>query len=418
MSTFAFRSCALATLLLGAVVVFLGAGSLSLAAVENPGGNFSGISGPGEPVSGDGSGGWRSGKEGVRYKGPHPKPGWQLDWDEKQTSSDLAIAQGLLPPIKPLWELHLRDTIITAGGDGRYYMTGSSGDNIWDRTDGIELWRSEDLKKWDYLGLVWSLEKDATWQKGSRYVWAPEIHYLKKKNTYVMTLCVAGGTTNGTGFLVSSTGKPEGPYVNPFKPDARITGGIDSTVFEDDDGKIYYTWGHADTIYQLTDDLSGFVDGPHPIALDAASGEKARAAGVRSGVGSEGPSLFKRNGKYYLGAALFIGGVDRKTGRNGRYSSCVAIADNIYGPYTAWEEAVPCGAGGNYFQDKAGDWFCTYFGNDEASPFREKPGMVRIDFEADGRIKIADEQPGFILREGTPARWRKPAPSQTAAAAR
>lgn len=40
---------------------------------------YSGINGPGGPVVGDGSGGWRSGREGVRYKGPHPKPGWQLD---------------------------------------------------------------------------------------------------------------------------------------------------------------------------------------------------------------------------------------------------------------------------------------------------------------------------------------------------
>lgn len=402
-----FRLGAFVTLLLSGLTSTMRADSPATAAPEPPKtDNFSGISGPGEPVHGDGSGGWRSGKEGVRYKGTHPKPGWQLDWDEKQTSSDKAIDEGLLPPIKPLWELHLRDTIITVGGDGLYYMTGSSGDNIWDRTDGIELWRSTDLKTWDYLGLVWSLAKDATWQKGAHFVWAPEIHYLKKKKTYVMTLCVAGGSTNGTGFLVSSTGKPEGPYVNQFKPDARITGGIDATIFEDDDGKIYYTWGHADTIYELKDDMSGFAGDPHRIVLDPASEEKARAQGVRSGVGSEGPSLFKRNGKYYLGAALFIGGVDRKTGRNGRYSSCVAIADNIYGPYTAWEEAVPCGAGGNYFQDKAGAWFCTYFGNDEASPFREKPGIVRIDFGADGLIKIADEQPAFILRDGAPTRWR------------
>jgi len=91
------------------------------------------------------------------------------------------------------------------------------------------------------------------------------------------------------------------------------------------------------------------------------------------------------------------------------------MADNIYGPYSQWEEAVPCGAGGNYFQDKAGDWYCTYFGNDEASPFREKPGIVSIDFETDGRVKIADEQPAFILRDSTPTRWRtalvKPAAS-------
>ena len=36
---------------------------------------YSGFSGPGEPVRGAGLGGWRNGREGVRYKGPSPKPG-------------------------------------------------------------------------------------------------------------------------------------------------------------------------------------------------------------------------------------------------------------------------------------------------------------------------------------------------------
>jgi hypothetical protein len=44
---------------------------------------------------------------------------------------------------------------------------------------------------------------------------------------------------------------------------------------------------------------------------------------------------------------------------------------------------------------------------DEASPFREKPALVRIDFAADDTIKIANEQPAFLLRDGTPTRWQK-----------
>jgi beta-xylosidase len=351
----------------------------------------------------------------VHYKGDHPKPGWQLDWDEKSWSTDKVIDLGLLPPIKPIWELHLRDTTMCVGGDGNYYMTGSSGDNIWDKNDGVELWRSADLKKWDYLGLVWSFAKDATWEKEADYVWAPEIHYLKSKKTYCIALCVGTKTgsrgPSGAGLLISTSGKPEGPYVNPFKPDARATGGIDATIFEDDDGKLYYTSGHGSTIYQLKDDMSGFTDKGHNIALDDASRQAARALGVSSGVASEGASLFKHDGKYYLGGAQFIAGVNRQTGKNSRYSSCVAISDQIYGPYTLFEEAVPCGAGGNYFQAKDGYWYCTYFGNDEASPFREKPGLVRIDFQPNGQIKIADEQPAFILRDGTPTHWRSALPT-------
>ncbi len=76
-----------------------------------------------------------------------------------------AVTNGLIPNIKPLIpDTQLRDTIVILGGDGNYYMTGSSGADIWDFNDGIELWRSADLKKWDYAGEVWSFDKDGTWE--------------------------------------------------------------------------------------------------------------------------------------------------------------------------------------------------------------------------------------------------------------
>jgi hypothetical protein len=92
--------------------------------------------------------------------------------------------------------------------------------------------------------------------------------------------------------------------------------------------------------------------------------------------------------------------------RFGRYDSVVAIADDIWGPYKLWHEAVPCGGGTNYFLDRDGNWWCCYFGNDEQSPFREKPGLVKVDFAADGKIIIADEQPAFVLQQGAPTKWR------------
>jgi len=83
-------------------------------------------------------------------------------------SSGSVIKQGLLPPIKPLLELHLRDTEICLGGDGFYDMTGSTGDNIWAFNNGVELWRLKDLQKWDYMGVVWDVKKDGTLEKQPR----------------------------------------------------------------------------------------------------------------------------------------------------------------------------------------------------------------------------------------------------------
>ena len=320
------------------------------------------------------------------------------------------IELGLLPQIKPLLELHLRDTIICRGGDGWYYMTGTTGDNIWDLNNGIELWRSKDLQQWEYRGKVWDIDREGTWQKSHRYIWAPEIHYIK--GNYYMAYCMAGGPNGGTGILKSTTGKAEGPYVSAVTPDERLTGGIDATLFEDDDGTVYFTWGRGTKIYRMKEDMSGFADAGRAVEFDPVDLAKAKDIGKGQSAAFEGASLFKRKGKYYLGGAIFIGGIDRAKGRNGRYSSAVMISDNIYGPYKQWHEAVPCGGGGNYFQDDAGHWFCTYFGNDEASPFREKPALVGVDFAPDNTIVVADEQPVFILRDGALQRWRKNKPAK------
>jgi len=351
---------------------------------------YSGISGPGAPVEGDGYGGYRTGRDGVMYKGNAPlKPGWLPLGDKAKGTS---VRDGLLPPLRPLWELHLRDTIIKLAPDGMYYMTGSSGDNIWDRNDGVELWRSADLKKWDYLGLVWSVDKDGTFQKKLRYVWAPEIHFIGKN--VLLALCMSGGPGGGTFILKSTTGKPEGPYANPLANDPTTSGGIDATLFQDDDGKVYFTNGGGGSIRLLKPDYSGFAGPAQKLQV-----EHPPDATWREGqVGMEGVSMFKHNGKYYLTAAAFY---------HGRYSSVAAISDTLTGPYTQWHEAVPCGGGGNYFHDAQGNWYCTYFGNDDQSPWREKPGIVRIDFAPDGKIFIADEQPAFILQPGSPTHWRK-----------
>jgi xylan 1,4-beta-xylosidase len=348
----------------------------------SPAAEYSGTSGPGAPIEDFTIGGFRSGPNGVTFQGPHPKAGW--------THADIctgsAVTDGLFPSVHPIWDLHLRDTIIILGGDGHYYMTGSSGDNIWDRNDGVELWWSRDLRSWDYLGLVWSIDQNGTWEKQwrtlhnkpARSVWAPELHYINHQ--YYIALCMAPG---GTTILKSTTGTPVGPYVSAVQPDQPLTGGIDATLFADDDGSVYFTSSGGGTIFRMKPDMSGF-DGPgHKVEFTPPDD----GSWNRLTVAQEGASIFKADGKYYLTGAAFY---------KGRYSSVAAIADNIYGPYTQWHEAVPCGGGGNYFRDRSGVWYCTVFGNDTQAPWREKPGIVKIGFAPDGRIIVAKDQPDFL----------------------
>lgn len=351
---------------------------------------YSGISGPGFPAApGSARGGWMSGLRGVRYRGERAMAYPTLPWGEAATGS--AVEKGLLPSIQPLMELHLRDTQICIGDDGAYYMTGSTGDNIWAFNDGIELWRSVDLADWTYLGLVWSLDREGGWAANWRMrrgvpfraIWAPEIHYVA--GNYFICFSVSRA---GLGILRSTSGKPEGPYQYAFSPDAHLRRGIDATLFEDDASAVWLTYGAGDEMVRLKDDLSGyagdwtrttFVESECLVARD-----RARCLRGENTLGYEGATLFKKDGLYYLGA---VGNVE------GRYSFVFAVSETLHGPYRMRHEAAPCAGGGNVFRDNEGRWWSTFFGNDEQSHFREKPGLLRIEFDPQGRIVTAAEQP-------------------------
>jgi xylan 1,4-beta-xylosidase len=354
---------------------------------------YTGLSGPGFPVAEvSAHGGYRSGSSGLAYQGIHPYPFPTQPWENYSTGS--VIAAGLLPAIQPIIDVQVRDTIVCRGGDGNFYMTGSTGENIWAYNRGVELWKSPDLKKWHYIGLVWDMDKEGTWEKAwrplhdkpCRAIWAPEIHFIR--NNYYICLSIA---PTGISILKSTSGKAEGPYVHAFSPEKPIINAIDPTLFEDTDGKVYFTSSSATHIVQLKDDLSGYADseGPHNITLadpdHTPSHHADRCAGRGSNdLGTEGAVLFKANGIYYLGAADTY---------EGRYSTCLAMSDNIYGPYHTRHESVPCGGGTGFFQDHAGGWWSSFFGNDNQSPFREKPAIVKVDFAPDGRVIVAAHQP-------------------------
>ncbi len=359
----------------------------------------SGISGPGKPVTGT-------------FFGGHAG-NWNFDatvtQDNKHVYANGAvITKGLIPNIKLVWDIHMRDAVIIVGGDGNYYLTGSTGDNIWKFNDGVELYRSKDLQHWDYLGLVWSIEKDGGWEKlwrnhhnrPTRAIWAPELHYIHK-NYYIVISMPPGGIS----ILKSTTGKPEGPYVHATNPDKPLLGGIgpipasfliDPTLFEDEDGKVYFTQGPANFIVRMKDDLSDFAETPHPIQIlqpDTLSNhhiKNCQSNYQNKDLGFEGATLFKRNGIYYLGST------DKY---EDRYSMMIATSTNIYGPYTGRYEAVPCNGGTNFFKAKKGDWFTCFFGDDQQAPWREKPGIIKIQFDEKGLISVASNQPEFILNK-------------------
>lgn len=294
------------------------------------------------------------------------------------------------PPVRQLFDTPLRDTSICRGPDRTYYLTGTC-EPFWGDNRGIRVWRSRDLQEWEPLGMVWEYGASPWHQeylKARKPLWAPEIHYLK--DTFWLTYSMPGwdGTarTSGSGLLRSSTGRPEGPYVD-VQPGSRLGDEIDASLFEDDDDVVYFVW-HGGKIARMKADMSGLAEpyrqlktsGVDPLPNHHSSlCEGIFGAGSFDHVGYEGATLFKANGRYYLAAAESV---------DGRYHCMVAESSHIYGPYGPRYVAVPDGGHVTFFQDARGAWWSTFFGNDDHAPQKERPGIVPVEFDGAGHVRV------------------------------
>jgi lysophospholipase L1-like esterase/pimeloyl-ACP methyl ester carboxylesterase len=94
---------------------------------------------------------------------------------------------------------------------------------------------------------------------------------------------------------------------------------------------------------------------------------------------NEGMFIFKANGRYHLCCSEII---------EGRYSCVIAMSTNLTGPYGVRYEAIPHAGHNTYFKDNLGQWWSTYFGSDDTAPWTERPGILPIQFGADGRVQF------------------------------
>ncbi len=170
------------------------------------------------------------------------------------------------------------DPSICRVGDDYYLVT-----STFEYFPGLPVFHSQDLVHWRQIGHAVSnsayLDLSTAWSMGGLY--APTIRYHAGWFYVACTNVSAGGQ-----FIVK-TQDPAGAWSAPIWIER---GGIDPSLFFDDDGTVYYTrHSHEGILQAVIDPATGALKTPLKII-----------SGSMVGKFPEGPHLYKIGGMYYL----------------------------------------------------------------------------------------------------------------------
>lgn len=213
-------------------------------------------------------------------------------------------------------------SICRKGND--YYLVNSS----FSYYPGVPIFHSKDLVNWEPIGHVLNrpsqLKLDSIRLSGGIY--APAIQYNHHNDTFYMITTCVDGIGN---FLVKTDDPMRGEWSDPIM--LPQVGGIDPSLFFDDDGKGYIVnndapegepqWnGHRAIWIHEFDPATERVTGEAKVIIDGGMDKSKKPVWI------EGPHLYKVNDTYYLMAA------EGGTGTN--HSEVVFSAKSVKGPYT------------------------------------------------------------------------------------
>ena len=248
--------------------------------------------------------------------------------------------------------------------DADYYLVNSS----FTHYPGIPIFHSRDLINWTQIGNVIDRPDmlDFSGLTVSRGVFAPTIEFHGGV-FYVINTCVDCGGN----FVVTAT-DPAGPWSDPIW--LPHIGGIDPSLFFDEDGKVYilnndapegeprYEGHRAVWIREV--DAQTF----EPVS-DAVVAVNGGVDLSEQPVWIEGPHLYKVDGKYLLSAA--------EGGTGPQHSQVILIAKSPLGPFTPHpdnpiltqrdlpeDRAEPITSVGHadFTQDSEGNWWAVFLG--------------------------------------------------------
>jgi hypothetical protein len=244
----------------------------------------------------------------------------------------------------------------------------------WFCMEDYHVFSSENLVDWTDHGVIVSQDK-VPWVNSKSYsMWAPDC-ICRNGKYYFYFPAPAKDTTRGRGFSIG-VAVSDGPY-GPFTPQPepmKSVRGIDPNAFIDKDGQAYLYWA-ARNIYVATLKENMLELAGEPQVIKGLPDEGLK----------EGPSMFERNGIYYLTYPH----VQNKTERL-EY----AIADNPMGPFKVAgvimdESPTGCWTNQHSIIGFKNQWYLFYHQND-LSPHFDKNRSVRIDslfFNQDGTIR-------------------------------
>lgn len=222
----------------------------------------------------------------------------------------------------PLLSGYNPDPSICRAGDDYYIVTSSFG--LW---PGIPVYHSKDLQKWEVVGHAWSYDdpefNDFSQMKGRTDddgIWAPTIRY--HDGTFYVVVTFRGRPEQGN-YIVTAK-NPAGPWSRPVRVNA--PGGIDGSIFFDDDGKVYYQsntrlekpeWGKQCYLWtQEIDVTTGKLQGERHLLTPGGGKEPLLA---------EAPHIYKIRGKYYL--------LNAQGGTGFDHAAALHVSDHVFGPY-------------------------------------------------------------------------------------
>lgn len=277
--------------------------------------------------------------------------------------------------------------------DDTYWIYPTRSD-LYEKQTFFDCFSSKDLVTWTKHPAVLDTAS-VRWAKIA--MWAPAV--LRKDGRYYLFFGandVHEGEIGGIGVAVAD--RPEGPYADLLgKPliNEIVNGAqpIDQFVFHDDDHGYYMYyggWGHCNVV-RLKDDFTGL----QPFE-DGEMYKEITPEGY-----TEGPFMFKKNGKYYFMWSEGGWGLPN-------YSVAYAISDSPFGPFQRIDKilqqdpAIATGAGHHSVMHVPGteDYYIVYHRRplDNKGRDHRVTCIDKMTFDADGKI-----QPVQMTFEGVEA---------------